>query len=621
MDLLSPESARRRQHGFTLYMIAAAVILLAAQGILYLLMLDNTVGKFSIFKKTPPADPALVREFNVVVLKSQLTAQLSPENPNSYYMRARYWEGLLSDSGIPYKIVSEGELPKVLPKATVLVLPGVSCMGEVQRQTIRDFLRAGKGIIASGPLGARDESCGWRSWDFLATMVGANTMSSITPTETSYVGLRSQQPFSGSVPGGYLLNLPSQELALASLANPDAILSDWHLQPMQAGGMARAGVAAHHEYERGRVVWFGFSEVLSAERAEVRQMFDNYTLAALRWAGRQPLAYLAEWPGHNQAAALVAENVHARYRDAEHTADFLKQKKIPATFFVSSTEAGQHAAAVQTFKTAGEVATFGDRYESFTGETPNQQGERLMNAKQALDKLTGQPVVGFVPPYGIADNSTILALNDTGYHYYLNEVAVSRAVPELVEFSSQSAAFPLQKRHVAKIFRTTSDDFELISSTPPGSDVADSFLAELHNMVFFGGVYTLYFHDYLLGSAEYRGTLNRVLDGIKSQPVWIAKGSDLVKWWSGRQRVQVTVRKLSTHRLQLDVGNLGNESLENTSVFIYLPYAAKNIQIRSSLFRLQPPRFEFMGRDDLLRVDMGTLDAQTNYNYIISLDE
>ncbi len=620
MDPHSPESAKGRQHGFTLYMIAGAIILLALQGILFLLMLDNTVGRFSLFKKTA-ADPSLVREFNVVVLKSELSAQLWPENPDSYYMRARYWEGLLSSSGIPYKMVSERDLPSALAKATVLVLPGVSCMGEVQRQAIVDFLHAGKGIIASGPLGARDETCSWRSWDFVARLVGANTMASITPTETSYVGLRSQQPFSLGVPGGYLLSLPSQELVLASLPNPDAVLSDWRLQPVQAGGMARAGAAAHSRYDRGRVFWFGFSEVLPLERAEARQIFDNYALAALRWAGRQPLAYVAEWPGHNQAAALVAEHVHTRYSDAERTAELLKQRNIPAIFFVSSIEGAQHPAAIEKFKTAGEVATFGDRYESFNGESTHQQGERLLNAKQALDKLAGQPVLGFAPPFGTADNATILALNDSGYRYYLNEVAVSRAVPELVEFPSQSPAFPLQKRHVAKIFRTTSNDFELLSSTAPGADPADRFLSELHNMVFYGGVYTLYFHDYLLGSAEQRDTLNRVLDGIKSQPVWIAKGSELVNWWSGRQRVQVTVKKLSPHRLQLDVGNMGNDSLENTSVYLYLPYAATNIQIRSTLFRLQPPRFELMGRDDLVRVDMGTLKAQTNYNYIISLDE
>jgi peptidoglycan/xylan/chitin deacetylase (PgdA/CDA1 family) len=620
MEPQTPNTTQPRQHGFTLYMITAAVILLCLQGILYLLMLDNTVGRFAIFKKLPP-DPSLVREFNVVVVKSETTAVLFSENPNSYYMRERYWEVLLQTAGIPYKVVSDSDLPNSLSKATTLILPGVTCMAETQRHAVTEFLRAGKGVVASGNLAARDETCSWRSWNFLAGLIGASTVSTINPKDISYVALRSQQPYSEGVPGGYMLILPSQELALANLPDPDGVLTDWHVRPMQAASMTRPALAAHSPYEGGRIVWFGFSEVLPAEHAEVSQMFDRYALAAVQWAGRRPLAYVAEWPSHNQAAALVAESVHSSYKVAESTADLLKQKRIPTIFFVSSAEAVQHPSAIEKFSTAGEVAAAGDRYQAFTGQSTIQQGERLINAKQTLDKIAPQPVIGFAPPFGTADNATILALNDAGYRYYLNEVAVSRTVPELVEFPSQSVAFPLQKRLVAKIFRTSSDDFEVISSTPQGADPVKSFLSDLRNISFLGGVYTLYFHDYLLGSPQYRDTLSRVLDGIQSQPVWITSGRDLVKWWSGRQRVQVSIKKLSPHRLQLDLANLGNDTLENTAVYVYLPYHAEDIQIRSTLFRLQAPRFEYTGRDDLLRVDVGSLKAQTSYNYIISLDE
>lgn len=625
MDRVSPEQSERdSRRGYSVYMLTVCVILLCAQGILFVLMLENTVGRISFWKKRAATDPVLLRDFRAVILKSELSAQLSPENPESYYMRERYWEAILSDAGIPYTVVTDAQVAGALNNANVLILPGVACMGPTQREVVSRLLSNGKGIVASGPMGTRDAKCTWSGWDFLANSVGASTMATTTPQETTYVALRGQQPFSRAVPAGFVVPIPSQEIAVAATPNADALLTDWRLRPSPIPGIPHGGVALHHSYLGGRVVWFGFSELLTSARPEVQQIFDSFAMDAVRWAGRQPAAYLAPWPGDRQSAAIVAETVHAKYADAERTAALFAEKKVPATFFVSSTEAAQHPSALKAFENAGEVASASDRYEALDGSV-HDQGRRLVNAKQSLDKATGEPVVGFAAPYGTIDTATVMALHDAGYHYYLNEVAVSRAVPELVEFPSKSRAFPFQKTHVAKIFRTASDDFELMANCRGSDavcpDLGKQFISEFRNVSYLGGVYTLYFHDYLLGAPQYRSTLSTVLDTFRSESVWIASARDIVNWWSARQNVQVSIKRLGPHRLQLALANLGNATLKDTSVYVYLPYAAKNIEIRSTFFRLQPPRFELVRRDDLMRINFGDLKAQENYEYIISLDE
>ncbi len=617
------EASPPGRRGFLVYMILAAVIFLSLQGIFFLLMLDSTVGRFSIFKKQPAADPSLTRDFKVVLLKSAATGHLFPENPMAYFARERYWEEVLSRRGIPFRVITDSELTQSLADASALILPGANCMGEAQRKAIGEFLRSGKGIIASGAVGVRGEDCSWKGWDFLAGLTGATGQSSSTPLESSYVAFRNERFLSVEVPAGYMLTLPSQELTLLSVPDPDATVTDWRLRSMQSGA-AQPAIASHHAHSGGRVVWFGFSEALPMDKPEARRVFDGYALSAVQWASRQPLAALADWPQRQRAAVLVAQSVHSRYDYAQQTAALLKQKSVPATFLVSSTEATQHPAAIEAFKAAGEVASAGDKFEAFSGQSTYQQSERLVRAKQELDRMAGEPVVGFAPPFGAADNATILALNDSGYHYYMNEIAVSRAVPEVVEFPSQSPAFPLQKQQVSKIFRVASDDFELISDyrgpAPPGPELAEGFLSEFRRVLYFGGVYPLYFHDYLLGSPQYRETLTRVLDGIRSEKVWLASGRDMVKWWTARQRIQVAVKKLSPHRLTLDLANMGNDDLEGVTVYVYLPYRPKNLQIRSTLIRFQPPRFE-LTEGDVLRVDLTSLKGQTDYSYIISLDE
>ena len=616
---------RTRARGYGFYLFAVSLILLCAQGIFYLLLLDSTVGRFSFLSKQPPPDPSLVRSFRVVILKSQATAHLFAENPNGYFRRERYWEDMLSGAGVPFQVVAEYQLPSALRDASALVLPGVSCLGPKERQVIREFLRSGKGIVASGPTGSRDGNCAWQGWDFLQRLTGASGFTAVTQTRMTYAALAGQRPYSGGVPAGSLLDLPSQEFTVITAASPDALITDWRLRDDPAFGKTRAGLAAHQMVDKGRVVWFGFSEAVPPNREEAQQMFDNYALTAVKWVGQQPLAYLADWPNHKPAAVIVAESVHASYTNAEQTAVLLSQKKLPATFILSSAEAAAHPSALQAFAAAGEIASAGDIYTAIGGQPARIQSQRLLQARQALDRISRQSVVGFAAPFGTADNATVVALNDSGYRYYLNEVAISRAVPEIIEFSQSSRMLAMQKGQLSRIFRTGSEDVEMVAAyrgpSPPGPELAESFLGEFQKIASLGGLYALYFHDYLLGAPEYRATLNRILEGIKAQDVWAVTGRDLVAWWSSRQRVQVTVKKLSPHRLQLDVASMADADMENVSVYVYLPYRPQKVEIRSTMFRLEAPQFEMMKDDDLLRVDIRTLKGQTDYNYIISLDE
>ena len=232
-------------------------------------------------------------------------------------------------------------------------------------------------------------------------------------------------------------------------------------------------------------------------------LFRSYQ-SAVRWVGKQPLAVLGAWPNRMQAAVVVAQNVRGDYGSARSVAELLRQESVPGVFFVSAQEAKQNQEAVQSFQTAGEVGSAGDTEEPLSGQPVLRQTRRLLEARQTIEGFVRGRIAGYAPPHGLADPSTVQALFESGHQYYLNEMAVSRAVPELVEFST-SPLFPMQKAEVAKFFRTAPDDLEVLANSGPGDEgLAAAFLNDARRLAYLGGVYTLYFQSYLLRSEERR---------------------------------------------------------------------------------------------------------------------
>lgn len=612
------------KRAYAFYLVTTVLVAASLEGIIYLTLLGNTQGPFSFFHREAAPDPAMTRETRVALLISESSANFHSDNPFGFSLVEREWmDRILRPAGIPYRQISDQDLAKGLGDANVLILPESACLDDAQRNTIREFLAAGKGVIASGPVGARNGNCEWKGWDFLTALTGARSASIMTPDNTMNVCFRGQQFFSRSIPAGYKLEIPSQELTVLDARSPDAFLSDWALRPPNRGPVSSATLALHHVVGRGRVVWFGFHDVLPFERVTDQARVDSYLKSAVQWVAKQPLAILGDWPKQQRSAALIAVENDRNYANSERLAGLFKSEGVPAIFLCDSTDAAKQPRLVKDFESAGEVASLGDTEEPLANQLLRVQADRLHTAKLNLDKLSHGDAVGFASPQGITNDVTIEALNDAGYRYELNEMAVTRDVPEIVDYR-RSFFFPFQKAEVMKIFHTSVDDFETLANyrgpDPPGPDLADLFLSDFRRNDYLGGVYTFYIHSDIFGSPQYLGTVRTVVDNLRRSPVWITTGRELTRWWSSRAQLEIQTSKLSIHRIRFDVANKGQSDVMNESAYLYLPYHPKKIQVSAAIFRLSSPTFQLLD-DDILRIDLPKLSAQTNYTYVVKLDE
>jgi len=607
---------------FGLYLGLLCIPVLALQGMVYVQIVDQTIGAFPIMKRLRMMGGQSVLEPKVAVLRSDINAGFSGPKPEYYYDLSAFWNYQAQVVDMEHRLISDSELEKGLgDTATVLILPWTNCLTQAQKKSIKEFLHAGGSVIATGAPGARDERNEWSGWEFLSELTGLMQLVSITPEDLTYASFRGNQFYSGTVPAGLQIDLPKQVLIAGIGHSPDIYWSDSKWRPESVDWPSEAAIGTHGVYGKGRVIWLGFNERLSGNN-KIRQYMDNYIQAAIRWAARQPLSVPALWPDQKEMAAVTFGDFGSELRSAQEVAEMLKQEQVPATLFCQSGAVSNAPATVSLIRESVELATTGDALDAFGGQGLMKQVERLKKARRDLEREE-YPLFGFKPPQNVWSTETIMALRSAGYQYYLDAGGSQRAVPELMEFRAGSLFG--RPAELARIGTPWSDDTEIIAEysgpTPWKEDLGDAFLKEFELGRYLGGVYTFAFQGNLLGSAENRPILRSIVRRMKNPKVWMTSGIELTNWWSKREKIRLDTRLVHQHRIRVTITNRAREDMAGYSVDLHLPYRPKKVRLLSELLGKTPPRYQLLQNEETLRLEFDKLKRQSSQVFLVALDE
>jgi hypothetical protein len=592
---------------FALRLTLGAAALLCVQLGVYLLILEDTIGGVSMLKAAPARDPSLAIEAKAVVLRSEATAGLW--SVEAYEQRLSAWTAALSSVGFPYSVVTEPALVDGLRDASVLVLPGAVCLGEPERAAVRRFLERGSGVVATGAVGARNADCSWRGFDLLSELAGASQVQTAALPGPVFAAFRGGEFSEGVVPAGYRLELPYQELVLVEAPQPAAHACDWRLRPARMGRADASGLAIHRVHGAGRVVWLGFDESAAGRRQVPQHVLEAYLAASAAWAARQPIATVATWPGRRPAAATVIVVAGDRQPAVAALAGALRDAGVASTY-VARVEHPDVDVAWD-----GELATTGEGNDPFAGQTLSVQRRRLDAARKVLETANAKRVAGFLPPSGATDASTMRAVAAAGLSYTVGEVGGMRGTPERVEVPSRFLSI-LPGRPVVRLFRVAADDQEVLARA---GDPAAAFVRDLDRVTQLGGLYPLMLHADLAGSDDLLPAVRAVLKEARQRGLWLASASEIARWWSARDGLHVAAKRLSPYRIQVDLGNHGQEDARDVVVSVHLPHAPQRVALRSPILRLTLPKTEQEGH--VLRLRFADVAPQSNQTYVISVDE
>ena len=593
-----------RRFGF--YFAMAIILALSLQLLIYVLLLDNTIGPFSLASLGADIHTKWDRTVGLVVSPS--TARVAP----SHVMEVEQWETFFRINNLPFRRVEEQDLGDQVPD--VLVLPDVECLSDASLRALQHHLDVGGGIIASGPVGVRDEQGTWRGWEFFTFLTGTREPKIEASGSPAFVSFRGDSIFSEALPAGHRLSLLPQDLTIVRANSPDAYWSDWKLRPMGTG-ILDTTLAARTYHGTGRVLWFGFNPAPASlmDRPEL-------LLSSLRWTSKQPMAVKASWPEGKAAGLVLAQELQGNPQDAAGVIRYLQAERVPSTLLVDAKVALSEE--VRSSKSV-DFAWLSDRSRSLTTLPAPLQTAILVLGRRSAENMIGRPVYGGAVPYGLVTSETPEALNAAGYRYYFERLNVTSAVPELIEFPI-SLLFPFQKSYVARIFATGDSDFQAIAhfEKPDATDVAleDTFVRDMDRLVSIRGLYTLYFHTYLLGSPEYQRTLHAVVQDAKRRDLWLADASEVTDWWIARHNVEVDLEQVGPRRFRLGITNRGDRNLKGFSVRLYLPFTPSDVDLEPALLQLDRATSSRVPNEDAIDVLFPNLKGQTHYPLMIRMD-
>ena len=244
----------------------------------------------------------------------------------------------------------------------------------------------------------------------------------------------------------------------------------------------------------------------------------------------------------------------------------------------------------------------------------NTQFAKLKDAKNTLESISGSEVFGCYPYYGLFDNNTELALINSGYKYVMTDSLTDRSVPKIIIRG---------KNRLSLLTKTARDDYEVIRDfglVQPEFQFY-TYQEDVDRILFEGGMYILKIHPEYQCKPENITVVKQIIDDLKKKNFWITTASEIRKWFSKRDYIEVRVDKRGESRVALTVSNPGNEMVNQSVIQIDLNEKADDISLSSEIISTVPASFEHQKGSKTVKLFINDLKSGESRTYYLDYDK
>ncbi|HZW37882.1 MAG TPA: polysaccharide deacetylase family protein [Ignavibacteriaceae bacterium] len=571
----------------------------------YIFVLKGVFGDFGLSSLMPNKNVVenLFKKSNakVAILYSNYTKNMLPEESTWLEDNLSTWKKYLSNIKYSYDLITDESIEKGEHFAyEILILPGSKSLSEREISQIKKFLDSGGSVFASSGTASYSNDGKWRGWEFFSEVYGLKFVKEIQSDENRRIHtLRGSLPLTANIPAGFPLKIATWDLPLSvEVLDPRTTQVSYWFNYKLEDGLVReeikksAGIV-YGTYGKGRFVWFGFelNSIIGSQDDYVyfEKLFNN----SLKWLSYIPVAFVKEWPGDYDAAALIAPVVSETNNLNSLTSVFNKYKVKP-TYLFNSLYIEDNKDLLKRLSRTGEIAALVDiGYLSSVDDTVNtlnsyqEQKDKLKYNKKLLEKYSVSNIRGAIPYFGLYDQNSIRALKDAGFDYIITDSLSDRSVPKVI--------WDEEKNKVTAITKTARDDYEVIRDyglTQPEFQFY-TYQEDIDRVLFEGGLYVFKPHSELQFKDEYVSVVDNVLNDLKVKKFWIATAKEISDWAVKKNRVELRVEKRSDNRVVLIISNSGTETLENFKIQVDLYDDAEDVRLSSEIIGTKTAVFNY----------------------------
>ena len=616
-----------------LILIVSGFVILLGAILIYLYILQGVFGRFDA-KELIPNTTAVKDVFSskkpvAAILYSRYTENILPQGSTWLSDNINTWKKFLDNNKINYDIISDASIETAAINGyQMLVLPGSKSLSDKEITGIKKFLQSGGSVFATSGIASYSDNGKWRGWDFLNNVFGVDFTGEISDlNKTSTHTLRGGLPLTANIPTGFPMQVATWDKPMAvEVMDPRTTqVSFWYNYRLQDGLVRQqikktAGIV-YGTYGKGRFVWMGFeiNSVIGVQEDYV--YFDRLFKNCCSWLTYIPIAYVRDWPTGYDAAAIIAPTLSEDMQNIRNIFGYLNDKNVKATFFVDPDKAEYDPNLIHNLSHYGEISAIANvGYLSSVSDTNNSlynyqtQFKILNNSKQKLESITGSKVSGCLPFYGLFDQNSIKAAIDANYTYLLTDSLTDRSVPKTVIRGD---------KRLITMTKTARDDYEVIRDF--GLTNTDfqfyTYQEDIDRILFEGGMYIFKLHTDYQCKPENVKVVGDVIDDLRKKNFWITTGSEIEKWYSKKDYVEIRVDKRGKTRIVVTLSNPGEQEIDDLVINVELNDSAENISVSTEIIGTKIPVVKHEKMSKNLQLLINNLKGKESRIYYIDYDK
>ncbi|PJA98773.1 MAG: hypothetical protein CO128_05485 [Ignavibacteriales bacterium CG_4_9_14_3_um_filter_30_11] len=537
----------------------------------------------------------------IAILYSQYTENMLPEGSTWLNDNITTWKKFLDNTNNLYDVISDEtiELGQHY-KYRLIVLPGSKSLSDREVINLKKYIDKGGSVFATSGTASFSDDGKWRGWEFFNEVYGINFAKAIKNDDfTKIHTLRGGLPITANIPTGFPLKVATWDKPIAAeVMDPRAIqISFWYNYRLESGltreNIKQTAGIVYGNYGKGRFVWMGFeiNSVIGVQEDYI--YFDKLFNNSINWLTYKPLAYYNEWPRGYRAAAIITPTLSEDIYNINNLLNVLKSEKVKATFFVDPYIAEQNKKLVSNLARYGDVGSLVDiGYLASVNDTSNNlddfttQKEKLNSAKSILESITGKPVIGANPYYGLFDENTVQSLIDEKYKFVITDSLTDRSVPKSIIRGEDK---------LISITKTARDDYEVIRDF--GLNLSEyqlyTYQEDVDRILFEGGLYVFKLHTEYQCRSENVNVIKQIIQDLKRKDFWITTASEISKWFERKDKVEVKIEPRGESRVVLTVSNQGDKTINNLVIKVDLNQPATRITLNTEIIGTKLAKYEF----------------------------
>jgi peptidoglycan/xylan/chitin deacetylase (PgdA/CDA1 family) len=447
-------------------------------------------------------------------------------------------------------------------ECSVAIIPQAKILSFKERESITAWLAAGKGIVATGPIGILEDD-GSLSNHPISNLVFGLKFAANSESHENFPTLfgADRAPWWNLPPGLLLEWFPTDNTYLAVSDEPSTA-SAFEATFQGRFKQTRANETSIRSVFRytgdSRIAWLAMDPV-GLERFSKA---DSYYIASalvstVNWAARSPSSSVASWKSGSKSAVVLSVDSEDKFEGALNLQMLFHKTGLPATFFTVTNLLKEFPELALRFAPEMEIASHTVDHTILEKQDLATQFHTIENARFDIEEINRTRVTGFRPPEERFDETTLNAALQNHVEYFFGDQQMHRFAPVLISDGK-----------IQFISRSGLDDFNLTThhKIHSGENLVSALNHEKDRIDQLGGAYFINLHSQNFGQAPYLDWLADFLTGVKSGSSWSVNFRELTKWWALRDRLDVHVDETPTSTT-LNAQNTASEAIDDVMIY------------------------------------------------------